>query len=651
MRSKLIGNSVLLIIFAILFSSCQQKTKTYWEVQSVDGNIGLQLYLEDGKLSYSAQIKQGENFIDAIQKSPLGIVRKDVDFTQNLKFVKSSAIKEIDEKYNVITGKNLELHNRAKELTIDFTSPEGQQLQVVLRAYNDGIAFRYVFPENKKGEFVVLGETTGFKLAPGLAWIQPYDDVTKWTPAYEAHYMNEIPIGEESPKKNGWCFPALFKSNSTWVLLSEAGLDGNFYGAHLNPDCKDGLYTIRLPEKDEAEGVYEQFAVSEKLPWASPWRVAIIGNNLNSIYASNLVRHLSPTSRVEDTSWIKPGRVAWSWLSDHDSPQDFGKQKKFVDLAVEMGWEYSLVDANWNTMKGGNIKELADYASSKNIGLLIWYNSGGPHNTVEEMVRDAMHIKEKRRAEFAKLHDLGVKGVKIDFFQSDKPGIMKLYKDILEDAAEYEIMVNFHGCAIPRGWCRTYPNLISMESVRGAECYTFSENYPENAPISNTILPVTRNVVGSMDYTPVLFSNMEMPHITSYGHELALSVLFETGWLHFADKAEAYQELSDAPKNFLKSVPVVWDESHYVTGWPGKEMIIARRRGNTWYVAGINGEKQVKKLNLPFNFLPEGTFNAELITDGESNRSFSTETIEVNAGSNIDLDLLENGGFVMTLTQ
>ena len=406
-----------------------------------------------------------------------------------------------------------------------------------------------------------------------------------------------------------------------------------------------------MPEEEEAMGVYEQHPISDKLPWATPWRVAIIGKNLNTIFQSNMVRHLSPENRLNDISWIKPGRASWSWLSDHDSPKDYSKLKKFVDLAVEMGWEYSLVDANWNVMKGGNIKQLVDYANSKNIGILLWYNSGGPHNTVEEMVRDVMHIPEKRQAEFAKLQEWGVKGVKIDFFQSDKPGMMKLYKDILEDAAKYEIMVNFHGCTIPRGWSRTYPNLITMESVRGAECYTFAETYPENAPYCNTILPVTRNVVGSMDYTPVIFSDMEMPHLTSYGHELALSVLFETGWLHLADKVEAYQNLPEAPKNFLKNVPVVWDESIYITGWPGKEMVVARKKGDTWYVAGVNGENVSKQISIPFEFLEEGKYVAEIITDGKEKNSFSNNLVKVDPIALHQMDLNPFGGFVMTITK
>jgi alpha-glucosidase len=636
------------MIFTLWISTSCDKTES-WSIVSHDQNLKVEVVIETGKVFYSAFLKEGNEFKMIVQKSPMGIARKDADFTKNLTFSGNSTTREIDEQYEVVTGKKRKLQNRANELSVEFEDPKNNKVQLIFRVFHDGFAFRYLFPENKGGNFEVTEELTGFKFSVGKAWIQPYDDITKWTPAYEAHYMNEVPIGQKSPKKNGWCFPALFQTEDTWILLTEAGIEGDFYGAHLQPDCTDGLYTIRMAEAEEAEGVFDQIAFSNTLPWATPWRTLIIGKNLNTIIQSNIVEHLNPSSKIGDVDWIKPGRVAWSWLSDHDSPQDYSKLKSFVDLAVEMNWEYSLVDANWNTMKGGNIQHLVEYAESKNIGIFLWYNSGGPHNTIDEMVRDKIHNSEKRRIEFAKLQEMGVKGVKIDFFQSDKPGMMKLYKDILEDAFNHSIMVNFHGCTIPRGWSRTYPNLLTMESVRGAECYTFAESYPINAPISNTILPVTRNVVGSMDYTPVLFTDKKMPHITTHGHELALSIVFESGLLHFADHIEAYKSLPDEPKNFLKNVPVAWDGIEYLRGYPGKEMVLARKSGDTWYIGGINGEDTAKSLEIPFLFLEKGLYNAELITDGQHPRSFSSKKFEVEKISRHSIDMLPYGGFIIKL--
>jgi len=276
---------------------------------------------------------------------------------------------------------------------------------------------------------------------------------------------------------------------------------------------------------------------------------------------------------------------------------------------------------------------------------LMWYNSGGPHNEVPEQPRGIMDDPDKRRSEFQKLQEWGVKGIKVDFFQSDKPHIIQLYQDIIEDAAEYEILVNFHGCTIPRGWSRTYPNLMTMESVRGAEVYSFGEEYPDHAPWHNTILPATRNVIGSMDYTPVTFSDQKYPHLTTHAHELALSVVFESGIMHFADRVSAYRALDEEPKAFLRNVPVAWDETRYLGGTPGKEMIIARRKGSDWYIGGINGENSEKAWNIHFDFLGDGNYEVMMITDGESARQMQSFQKTVRNGEAEELSMRPYGGF------
>jgi hypothetical protein len=318
-------------------------------------------------------------------------------------------------------------------------------------------------------------------------------------------------------------------------------------------------------------------------------------------------------------------------------------------MAAEMGWEYSLVDANWDLMTGGNVEQLTKYAAAKNVGILMWYNTGGPHNEVTERPRDIMSDPVKRKEEFQKLASWGVKGVKVDFFQSDKPAIIKQYFDILKDAADNKIMVNFHGCTLPRGWNRTWPNLVSMEAVRGAESYAFDEKYPEMAKWHNTILPFTRNVVGSMDYTPVTFSNQRYPHITTFGHELALSVVFESGIQHFASNCESYLSLPDAPKNFLKTVPAAWDETILLAGYPGKDCVIARKSGDIWYLGGINGtgEKQVWEIDL--SRLPQKEWAATLITDGATEKEFNASEISLTTGEKLKVEVLPYGGFVATL--
>jgi hypothetical protein len=364
---------------------------------------------------------------------------------------------------------------------------------------------------------------------------------------------------------------------------------------------------------------------------------------------STLVTDLAPPSVVGDTSWIKPGRASWSWLSDHDSPQDFDKLKRFVDLAARMGWEYSLVDANWTIMKNGTIHDLIACAKSKGVGLLLWYNSGGPHNYVSEMPRGMMYFRKIRRKEFKRLQDWGIKGVKVDFFQSDKQNVIQLYHDILQDAADFQMMVNFHGCTLPRGWSRTYPHLMSMEAVRGEECYSFDREFTREAPIHNTIIPFTRNVVGPMDYTPVMFEDNVYPHVTTYAHELALPLVFESGWLHFADGVEAYLDLPHAPREFLQQVPVAWDETRCPAGAPGEYIVLARRSGATWYVGGINGRDTERTVSVPLSFLGSGAA-ITVIEDGTTARTFAGSRGTVRPQDNLTVHLRPYGGFVAVLT-
>jgi len=381
-----------------------------------------------------------------------------------------------------------------------------------------------------------------------------------------------------------------------------------------------------------------------KLPFKTPWRIIIAGNDLSTVLESNLVTDLAPERRLEDVSWIRPGRAGWSWWYDNDSPKDYKKMLPFIDFASEMGWEYFLVDANWNMMKNGTIEELADYASKKGIGLLLWYNSGGKHNVVTEQPRDLMDKRDIRRKEFQRIHEMGVKGIKVDFFQSDKEEIIRQYIGILEDAAEFQILVNFHGCTLPRGWSRTYPNLVSTEPIRGAECYLFDATYPEKAPAHLATLPFTRGVVGPTDYTPGGFSDVKYPHQTSNGFEIALPVLIESGITHYVDAPWEYSKLPGFAVEMLKEIPVLWDEIKFLEGYPGKYAVLARRSGEKWYLAGINAQNQEQTVKIDISPLAEnGSLN--IITDGAEKRSLVEKEL-VSEDGIIELKMIPLGGFV-----
>jgi len=615
--------------------------KDSWTISSPDGSISLNLGLEEGRLFYTVAA-HGNQVIDS---SSLGMVRSDTDLSQGLSFIKESAITQFEEEAQLVTGKQLTLKATGNHQLLTFTNQQESKIQVELKVFDDGLAIRYVFPDTLDQPVTLLQDQMSFVLPQhAKCWLQPYDTVTTYTPAYERFYENGINTGITGSSGNGWCMPALFNTGNSWLLISEAAKAGDIAGCHLDNEAGSSVYSLRWPENGEAMGMGES-QPSAKLPWSTSWKTLAIGE-LNDIVKSDLVKLVSDNAGNEDTSWIKPGRSSWSWLSDHPSPQDYRKLKEFVDLAAEMGWEYSLVDANWDQMKRGSIVELIDYAATRGVGIFMWYNSGGPHNQVTEAPRNLISDPTRRQQEFQKLRKWGVKGIKVDFFQSDKQLMMELYRDILEDAAAYQIMVNFHGCAIPRGWSRTYPNLMTMEAVRGAECYTFDSEYPGNAPVLNTILPFTRNVIGSMDYTPVIFTNMENPHITTYGHEMALSVVFESGLLHFGDAVRGYQSLGDIEKEFLKQIPVTWDQVELLQGTPGKDVIIARKKGDSWYIGGINGEEQPKSWKLDLSRFGANN-ELTIIADGESPAQL--EATVRSAKATEEIRILPYGGFVMKL--
>ncbi len=610
-----------------------------------NGMNAITVYLKGGKISYTVS-----RLADTIIKSsPLGILTDKADFSKELFFV-SSKLKQIDESYTMLIGKRSINRNHANELVIRFKNKTNSIIDVALRAYDDGVAFRYEFPTINT-ICTVTDELTAFSIPlNGKAWLMKYGMAADWSPAYEEDYTQGSAIGEASPDSTGWAFPNLFHANGHFILLTESGLDANFYGSHIKQDCTGGIYKIAKPLTTEAKGNYTSHAIANT-PFNTPWRTVIFGTSLGTIIESNLVYHLSKTNQLKNTSWIKPGRASWSWWGDHESSKNFNSLTKFIDLSKSMGWEYSLIDANWDLMKdGGDIANLVRYAAQKNIGLSLWYNSGGLHNGSTERPRDILSDPDKRKKEFQKISGWGIKAIKVDFFNSDKQALIKLYLDILKDAAAEKLMVIFHGCTLPRGWSRTYPNLLSMEAVKGAEQHCFDKKFYKNAPSHNTTIVAGRNVVGPMDYTPVTFSNYDtVQHASTSAHELATSVLFESGVLHFADRVAAYEILNPTIKNFLKAVPVTWNDTKFIEGYPGKAMVLARRKGNDWYIAGANGDTSSKNIALNFNFLPPGTYQLLLMRDGETDRDIDTQTITYTTGTSLEVKMRGSGGFVIQL--
>jgi hypothetical protein len=472
----------------------------------------------------------------------------------------------------------------------------------------------------------------------------------KWNPAKEGIYTA---MSDDQIQKQEWCYPALFKvkDSSCYFLLHESDVNRTYCGTKLSNVSDSNKYKLTFPNPKDGRGV-GQALPTVTLPWKSPWRVIIIGS-LSDIVASTLVDDVATPSVVKNTGWIKPGVVSWNYWSSNHGTKDFETVTDFADLAAEMNWPYTLLDWEWDSMSnGGNVEDAAKYILSKGVKPLIWYNSGGDHTWVSSTPKDRMLTHASRVEEFTKLKKMGFVGVKVDFFESEKQDMIKYYLDILEDASKFEIMVSFHGCIVPRGWARTYPNLMTCEAVRGAEWYNNSPELTTTAPEHNATLPFTRNVVGGMDYTPVTFTNSQFPHITSYGHELALSILFESGLQHFADRPEGYYALPDAAKTFLKNVPNAWDDIKLLEGTPGRDVVMARRKGKAWYIGGITAEQRREKTkSIKFDFLPEGMkYKLILITDGKHDKEFAVQYLVIDTTSSVDVKLLRRGGFVAALT-
>ena len=578
---------------------------------------------------------------EAIPRISLGLSRSDQDFWKNLKFLKAGKPLMVTEQYSALHGKRSQCNNLANETVISFENPDKAKLNLIIRAYNDGVAFRYEFPE-KEGSFVVKDEFTSYGIPQSAKrWLE------KWNTANEGLYI----IMNDDNTQQSWCYPALFNlaDNNCWYLIHEADVNRGYCGSKLSNAVDKSLYKITFPDPKDGNGQGES-APTIALPWKSPWRIIILGS-LSDIVESTLTEDVCPPSVIKNTDWIKPGLVSWNYWSSNHGTKDYKIVCDFADLAASMDWPYTLLDWEWDSMSnGGNLDDAVKYILSKGVKPLLWYNSGGKHTGVTATPRDRMLTHENRVEEFTKLKKMGVAGVKIDFFESEKQDMIKYYLDILDDAAQFEMMVYFHGCIVPRGWDRTYPNLMTHEGVRGAEWYNNGPEFTTTAPEHNTILPFTRNVVGPMDYTPVTFTDSQNPHITSYGHELALSVVFESGFQHLADRPSGYYDLPDAARTFLKEVPNAWDNTKLLDGYPGRDIIIARQKGDSWYIGGLNSERFDKTKILKFDFLPDSVkYKLTLISDGKHDKELETQYIAVDKSSSVSVKLLRRGGFAAKL--
>lgn len=504
--------------------------------------------------------------------------------------------------YDLSTGKERSSTVDGTIRSLRFVSDEADvDLVIDTLVTEHAVAFRTSVVDDEAGPSIETAtidvERTSFALdSNSTAWMQPHDRPGRFGPAYERIHGAGRPISAPSPSTQGWNLPLLTVDEARWTMIAEAGLTASWAGSHVSAASLDGELFLTLPDEREGNGVGSSTPAG-MLPLASPWRIIVTSADVGDIVETTLVRHLSAPAEARDWSWVEPGRVSWSWWSDPESPKNPDRLIDFVDLAGELGWEYSLVDANWNEMTDEQFADVVDAADANDVGLFLWYNSGGPNNTVTEAPRNRMFDSDTRRAEMERISALGISGIKVDFFHSDKPAVIRQYLDILADAADFELLVNFHGSTAPRGWGRTWPNLMTMEAVAGGEQYLFNPSFPTIAPAQNVVLAFTRNVVGPMDYTPGMLQDGRARRTTD-AHELALAVVYESALTHFIDTPETYLAQPDEVVAFLREVPTAWDQTEFLDGTPDSHVAIARRSGDEWWVGAINGTGEPVTVDL-----------------------------------------------------
>ena len=581
-------------------------------VNGPDGKLQLTVSCPsaNGEVSYAVTY----NGKQMLESSPLGMETNVGDFYRGLQ-LKEHKVTALDTVYEQSRIKASHIHYRANELLCSFVNGEGKNVQITFRVSNNDVAFRYTLPrEQGKGSVTVNSERTGFRFpSQTTTFLCPQSDAMigwkRTKPSYEEEYKADAPMNERSGYGHGYTFPCLFKvGDDGWVLLSETGVDSRYCGTRLS-DWDNGVYRIAFPMPEENNG-NGTVSPAFSLPGSTPWRTVTVGETLKPIVETTVPWDVVEP-RYTTTHDYKPGRGTWSWILWQDGSINYDDQVRYVDLAAAMGYEYVLIDNWWdNNIGRDRMEQFVKYARSKGVEVFLWYSSSGYWNDIEQSPVNRMDNSIARKQEMRWLQSLGVKGIKVDFFGGDKQETLRLYEEILSDADDHGLMVIFHGCTLPRGWERMYPNYVGSEAVLASENLVFSQHFCDNEAFNATLHPFIRNAVGCMEFGGV-FLNKCLNRSNDGGtirrttdiFQLATAVLFQNPIQNFA---LAPNNLTDAPQiclDFMKQVPTTWDETRFIDGYPGRYIVLARRHGNTWYIAAANATAEPLKLKLDLPML------------------------------------------------
>ena len=641
------------IVMAMLLGSSVASAENK-QMTSPDGKLVVTVADMDGRPSYSVSY---DNVL-FLKPSPLGMIANIGDFSSGMSLEKNVSTNKIDETYELASIKKSKVHYVANEAVFSFTQQGKTIYDVIFRISNNDVAFKYkMYPQGETLSCVVKQEVTGFVFPDGTTTFlcpqsKPMGGFARTSPSYETSYTADDVAG-----KNGWgegyTFPCLFRNGDNgWVLVSETGVNGGYCASRLLGH-KGGVYTIGFPQEGEANG-NGTVSPGIALPGETPWRTITVGKTLAPIVETTV-----PFDVVKPLYQAKGeytyGRGSWSWIIGMDGSTNYKEQLRYIDFSAAMGYQSVLVDALWDKQIGRDkIEELAKYGKNKGVALYLWYNSNGYWNDAPQTPRGIMDNAIARRKEMKWMQSIGIRGIKVDFFGGDKQMTMQLYEDILSDANEYGLLVIFHGCTLPRGWERMYPNFASSEAVLASENLHFSQGSCDHEAFNATLHPFIRNTVGSMDFGGSALNKYynadNAPRgsrrVTSDVYALATAVLFQSPVQHFA---LAPNNLTDSPSwaiDFMKEVPTTWDEVRFIDGYPGKYVILARRHGDKWYIAGVNAQKETLKLKV----------NLPMFSNGEKVRLFSDDKalqggvkqIEIGKKQELQLSIPCNGGILIT---
>lgn len=619
---------------------------------SPDNKIQLTVKTENGKPTYSITYDRKPFLVNA----PLGFDTNLGNFTRNLILKDSLTLNKVNDSYSLDNIKKSSVTYEAKQAVFTFLKDGVNAFDIIFNISNNDVAFQYkIYPQESHISCIVKTEATGFRFPEKTKsflsnMMTPMTGFARTAPSYESGYGADIPL-EENKAREGYVFPGLFHTeNNLWVLVSETGVHSQYPASHLS-NFKEGVFTVEFPNDRQNNG-FGSTGAQLGLPGYTPWRTITVGETLKPIVETTIPFDVV-MPLYEPSKDYEYGRGTWSWIIWQDASMNYEDQMKYIVLAAEMGYEYILIDAWWDENIGyDKMEELISYTKSKGLDVFLWYNSNGAANDAFQTPKNKMNTSISRKKEMKWLKEVGVKGIKVDFFGGDKQETMRMYEDILSDANDYELMVVFHGATLPRGWERMFPNYAGSEAVLASEMLVFSEDVRKKEAFYATLHPFMRNTVGSMEFGGTVLNKFfnkgnkkGQKRLTSDVFQLATAVLYQNPVQFFALTPN---NLTDAPNwalDFMQSVPTTWNETIYLDGYPGKYVVLARRHEQQWYIVGVNAQEDTVKMKLTLTMFEKG--NELTVFQDDAKLNGSMETIKLKKDKLITIEIPSKGGIIL----